>query len=76
MKSVTIVGAGRVGGALAIALKKAGYGIDGFVVRKPNVVLSSLRQIDSRPWENIIEIKSDIILITTQDSEIVKPRKY
>ena len=74
MRSVTIVGAGRVGGALAIALEKAGYAIDGFVVRNADAVLPFRNRINSpsgiRTWEHLAAVKSDIVIIATQDSEI------
>lgn len=79
MESVTIVGAGRVGGALAIALARAGYNIDQFMIRKTNHFLPFTDQFDEPPditdWENLHEISSDIVFITTQDSEIVNAAK-
>ena len=71
---ISIIGIGRLGGALAIALAKKGYEIEnlvarkkenagkiaGFIVPKPKILLS----------EKLNKITSDIIFITTQDFEI------
>lgn len=76
MRKVSIIGVGRVGGALAIALSRAGFEIENLIVRnreraekagellpaKPNVVL----------WENLSEISSEIVFIAAQDFEIEK----
>jgi len=74
MESVTIVGAGRVGGALAIALARAGYNIDLFITRKSNHFIPFSNQFDVPPditdWESLNEISSNIVFIATQDSEI------
>src|SRR5436190_5420161 len=58
MTTVSIIGVGRVGGALALALPAAGYSIDRLVRRRG--------EPDQRSG-----IDSEIIFITTQDSEIV-----
>jgi predicted short-subunit dehydrogenase-like oxidoreductase (DUF2520 family) len=55
MISVSIIGVGRVGGALAIALPKDKYTVDNLIGR----------------GEAAAEIASDVVFITTQDSEIV-----
>ncbi len=74
--SVSIIGIGRVGGALALALKKVEYPIDFLVVRdseKTNRIALNLTpstQIIS--FAELELIDSDIIFITTQDSEIQK----
>lgn len=54
MVSVSIIGVGRVGGALAIALPKDKYAVDNLIGRD----------------ETAAEISSDVVFITTQDSEI------
>ncbi len=59
MTSVSIIGVGRVGGALAIALPKDKYGIDHLI----------------RHNEAMPDINSDIVFITTHDSEIVPAAK-
>lgn len=55
MISVSIIGVGRVGGALAIALPKDKYTVEKLIGRA----------------ETAAEISTDIVFITTQDSEIV-----
>lgn len=74
MRNVTIVGAGRLGGALALALDRAGFIIDVIVDRgtRPSPQLIGL--LHSSPLlfrhSDPFAISSEIILITTQDSEI------
>ncbi|HTK38668.1 MAG TPA: Rossmann-like and DUF2520 domain-containing protein [Pyrinomonadaceae bacterium] len=74
MLTVTIIGTGRMGGALAIALTRVGYTIDKFVIRSPRSDLPFSRDINGSPavsnWEDLDAISSELILITTQDSEI------
>lgn len=75
MRSISIIGIGRVGGALAIALNDAGYEIDRLVHRGTDTV----ERISARlkPTTGFSElssaspIKSDIVLITTTDPDIV-----
>ncbi|MBK8302536.1 MAG: DUF2520 domain-containing protein [Chloracidobacterium sp.] len=55
MISVSIIGVGRVGGALALALPKDKYSVDNLIGRS----------------ETVGEILTDVVFITTQDSEIV-----
>ena len=59
MTSVSIIGVGRVGGAFALSLPKDKYSIDALVGRN-----------DEMP-----QITSDIVFITTQDPEIVPTSK-
>jgi Uncharacterized conserved protein len=67
MQSITIIGVGRVGGALGVALERAGYTIDQFVVRRKDAEPAAS---NVQTWENLDGIESDYIFITTQDSEI------
>ncbi|MBK7393509.1 MAG: DUF2520 domain-containing protein [Chloracidobacterium sp.] len=55
MISVSIIGVGRVGGALALALPKDKYSVDNLIGRD----------------EAATELSSEVVFITTQDSEIV-----
>lgn len=69
MKTVSIIGIGRAGGALAIALERAGVSIVQLVYRSqfpglPGVDVSTIR-IDS-----LKAIDADIALICTQDPQI------
>jgi predicted short-subunit dehydrogenase-like oxidoreductase (DUF2520 family) len=72
---VTVIGVGRLGGALALALSKNGYKINQLVVRNsPNA--ERVSQLIVPPpkvltLEEFDGILSDIIFITTQDSEII-----
>ncbi len=64
-KSITFIGAGRAGRALAAALERAGYVVDGFVVR--SVLSGPTRQTE---WSEALAIRSDVVFIATQDAEI------
>ena len=75
MLSVSIIGIGRLGGALAIALSRAGFTIDKLVHRDAATVNSISDQLASSvrlvAWSEIpTQIDSDIILISTADPEI------
>ena len=74
MKSVTVVGPGRMGGALAIALSRAGYRVERLIGRNKKKSTNIGRLISPRPLVQTIEsthaIDSDIILITTPDPSI------
>ncbi len=74
MESVSIVGPGRLGGALAIALSKAGYRIDALIFRSDGGLSKILEFIDPSPacihFENLSGLSSRIVLITTADPEI------
>jgi predicted short-subunit dehydrogenase-like oxidoreductase (DUF2520 family) len=68
MGSVSIIGIGRVGGALALALPSAGYRIDQLICRE-----LSCPPTDGQPrttLDQVSNIDSDIIFVTTRDSEI------
>jgi predicted short-subunit dehydrogenase-like oxidoreductase (DUF2520 family) len=73
MPSVTIIGIGRVGRALATALSRAGYRMDALVVRSSNSVPSDIPELGLElfvPAAFLTAIISDIIFICTQDHEI------
>lgn len=74
MHSVTIIGPGRMGGALAIALGRCGYRIDSLVGRDPERAAKIARLLQPRPIVRLLDparqIKSGIILITTPDRYI------
>lgn len=76
MKTVSIIGIGRVGGALALALDKKGYKLENLVARTAENAENVRQLLQSKPiisdLESLNEIKSEIIFITTQDSEIQK----
>lgn len=71
---ISIIGIGRVGGALAIALMENGYEIENLVARKDEdferineIIQANLKFL---LFDELKKITSDVILITTQDSEI------
>ncbi len=74
MYSVTIVGPGRMGKALFNALPSSKYRIDSLVARDKDNWLRSNDQFSK--FENVTDIReigevnSDIVLITTQDTQI------
>ncbi|HQU84367.1 MAG TPA: DUF2520 domain-containing protein [Pyrinomonadaceae bacterium] len=74
MKTVSIIGIGRVGGALALALDKNNYKIENLVVRTSKIAEKISSKLTSKPRifsiDNFPKIESEIVFITTQDSEI------
>lgn len=76
-KSVSIIGAGRLGGALAIALEKRGYKIVNLVSRSAESAKILSEKLSSAPEicsiENLFESNpSEVVFITTPDPEIEK----
>ena len=73
---ISIIGTGRLGGALAIALERGNYQIDNLFVRSDRDLSEITDRISPTPkvltTEYFGEINSEVILITTQDSEIEK----
>jgi predicted short-subunit dehydrogenase-like oxidoreductase (DUF2520 family) len=76
MNSVSIIGVGRVGGAIALALYDQGYVIENLIARNfTNTKSISKKLSDKTEVKSLDEIKSfssQIIFITTQDNEIEK----
>ena len=74
MRKISIIGVGRVGGALAIALTEKGFEIENLIVRNDETARKISRILEPRPristFEELSEITSGIVFITTQDSEI------
>ena len=74
MSKISIIGVGRVGGALAIALSKKGYTVENLFVRNDKTARKIAEFIEPSPQilssDNSANISSDIIFITTQDFEI------
>jgi predicted short-subunit dehydrogenase-like oxidoreductase (DUF2520 family) len=73
--TVAIIGAGRLGTALAIALEQAGYAITALVARERRHALKSSRLLRSRPValtaSQLTEIPdSAILIIATPDDQI------
>ena len=77
--NISIIGAGRLGGALAIALAKRGYRIENLVARDIANAEKIAGNINPKPAllssNEFSKISSDIILITTQDFEIENAAK-
>lgn len=71
---ISIIGAGRLGGALAIALAKKNFQIENLAARNFETAGKIAKLIKPSPKilsvNDFSEITSDAILITTQDSEI------
>lgn len=77
MQSVSIIGIGRIGGALAIALARSGFQIDYLVYRDPATanLVSSLLPKTARLIPGASELphfQSDIVMVTTADPEIAR----
>ncbi|MDQ3633370.1 MAG: DUF2520 domain-containing protein [Acidobacteriota bacterium] len=74
MKSVSIIGVGRVGGALALALCEKGYRIENLISHNIENASKIAEQISSSPGiktlQNFQITSEDIIFIAVQDSEI------
>jgi predicted short-subunit dehydrogenase-like oxidoreductase (DUF2520 family) len=76
MRSVSIIGIGRVGGALAIALSRAGFVVEKLVHRGDSIARSVSKLLPATvelvPGSaDLPTIDSEIILITTPDPKIV-----
>lgn len=69
---ISIIGIGRVGGALAIALAKNGYEIENLVARKRENAdkIAEIIKSNILTENELNQISSDIVFITTQDFEI------
>ncbi|MGH9949740.1 MAG: Rossmann-like and DUF2520 domain-containing protein [Pyrinomonadaceae bacterium] len=72
--NVTIVGVGKVGGALAIGLSEAGIVIRGLIVRDRSKAkrIRSWLNLDIRvdDWNSLSGIDSEVIIIASGDSQI------
>ncbi len=71
---ISIIGIGKLGGALAIALSRKDFEVENLFARNSQNANKIAELIESkpriRPSEEFKEISSDVILITTQDFEI------
>jgi len=70
VQSVSIVGIGRAGGALAIALNRAGIRIDKLIYRSHPPALHGVDPQKLAVLRTIEAIESDILLIATADQDI------
>lgn len=74
MVSVTIIGIGRVGGALALSLPPDKYSIDRLVYRgnsNLSSIAANLPNTEFVFWDDIAQIDSDVVFITVQDAWII-----
>jgi predicted short-subunit dehydrogenase-like oxidoreductase (DUF2520 family) len=76
---ISIIGTGRLGGAMAIALSKSGYTIENLAARKIENARTIAEFISPKPEvlsdDELSKISSGTILITTQDFEIENAAK-
>ncbi len=74
MRSISIIGVGRMGGALALALSEKKYRIENLIARSSENARKIIAAINQKTrfstLEEIANIDSEIILICTQDAEI------
>src|SRR4051794_15515399 len=74
MSNISIIGVGRVGGALAIALSRKGFVIENLVARNDETAKRVCEFIKPKPQisslDRLPEISSEIVFIATQDFEI------
>ncbi|MCY7346144.1 MAG: DUF2520 domain-containing protein, partial [Pyrinomonadaceae bacterium] len=72
--TISIIGVGRLGGALAIALDRKKITIENLFARNHVTAVKVAKIIESNPQvksaDDFSGLTSDVILITTQDSEI------
>ncbi len=73
MQSISIVGIGRVGGALALALSRAGYTIENLVYRDAataRAISGQIPQAHLSSFKSFPRIHSGVVLLTTADQDI------
>lgn len=74
MQSVTIVGIGRIGGALSLALAEAGYKIDSLIYRNPAIAKLVAAIIEPAPRMSAFSDEwvegADIVILTVSDPAI------
>ena len=76
MQNVSIIGVGRVGGALALALPENDFRVTDLVARNSQHADLIAAEIEPKPKvrekNDLTQFDADIVFITTQDSEIKK----
>ncbi len=74
INTISIIGVGKLGGALALALFQKGYKIQNLIVRRAESADQVSDLIQPRPiiigTDEMDQIDSDVVLITVQDSQI------
>lgn len=67
MRSITIIGTGRMGGALAIALERAGFDVAVLVHRGKVFSRTTARAVH---WGSFDRVETDVVLIAVDDPNI------
>lgn len=74
MSKVSIIGAGRLGGSLAIGLSEAGFVIDSLVTREglvdPEILSRLPENTVAAAFDSLQDLSSDVLVIAVQDSRI------
>jgi predicted short-subunit dehydrogenase-like oxidoreductase (DUF2520 family) len=74
VKTISVIGPGRLGGALAIALSQAGFLIDKIVYRasQPSSILLETVTGGQNvvPFDRLDRLDSDVVLLTTADTDL------
>ena len=75
MQEITVIGPGRMGGALTLALSNAGYTIELIVYHTSRPSATFLRKLSPRPSivriDKLKELTAGIILLTVPDDSII-----
>src|SRR5438445_12831205 len=75
MVSVSIIGVGRVGGAVALSLPRDEYTVERLIVRGNSGIDPIAQSLSPSPvvttLNDVSDITSEVIFITTQDAHIV-----
>lgn len=74
MQSVSIIGTGRLGGALALALSRSGFAVENLIFRDSETIAAIADKISNNPElidsTAAVDLKTDIVFITTADPKI------
>ena len=70
MRSVSIVGIGRAGGALAIALDRGGVPIEQLIYRYKPPMIDGLDPRKLVPMDSLRAVSADVLIIATADQDI------
>lgn len=78
IKTVSVIGVGRVGGAIALALDKCGYKVQNLITRTCQNADIIFPLFSHKPTisNSLTNIQSDLVFIATQDNEIKNAAKY
>jgi predicted short-subunit dehydrogenase-like oxidoreductase (DUF2520 family) len=74
VETISIIGLGRVGGALAIALSRAGFQVEKLIYRSSRPQPAVLERVEGRAaviqFEEVTALDSDLVLVTTSDTAL------